>query len=391
MTTEMVKEDFSKEAFKALEALEGASEANTKKINDFLNSQEEKNQKLVLELKESEKSKKDLEERLNNFEAELKRNPLSGDEKSEAKKQLKSFEKYVLSGAKNLEEGDKKYLRTDIQTSGGYLVPIAQESEIIKQITEISPIRQLARVRTMPAKAMTMPKRTALLSAGWSGEGEIFTESQSTYGSEMLTAHKLAVTVRITNELLQDASPNMINEINQDVAEKFAQLEGAAFINGDSNNKPEGVLTNSDIAETNSGSASQITFDSLIEMTGEVKTGYNPVYGFNRKTLAAIRSLKDGNGNYIWRMGNLGAGIPNSINGVPYFEMPDMPDIAADAFPVIYGDFSRGYVIGDRLGVTVIRDDVTNATKDEVIFTFRKRLDGQVILPEAFNKLKIAV
>ncbi len=194
----------------------------------------------------------------------------------------------------------------------------------------------------------------------------------------------------ITIEELQDATPNMVSEINSDVTERFAQLEGTAFVNGDSNKKPEGFMVNSDIPSINSGSAATFDFDNLITLTGELKEGYDPMYAFNRQTLAFIRKLKDDAGNYIWRQGNLGAGIPNAINGDPYIILQDMPNIGANTFPVIYADFFRGYLIGDRAGMSVVRDEFTLKKVGKVEFTYMKRLDAQVVLPEAFVKLKMS-
>ena len=123
-----------------------------------------------------------------------------------------------------------------------------------------------------------------------------------------------------------------------------------------------------------------------------IKTGYaaNAILGMNRATLGAIRKLKDGMGNYLWTPGIANA-APNTINGVPYVEMADMPSIAAGTYPVIYGDFRRGYKIVDRIGISFQTDFTTEADNGLVIFRARKRSGSAVVLPEAIRKLKIAV
>ena len=379
--------DTSQEAqMKALAALEGASESQAKKINEFLDSQEAKNQELVKAQAESKKEKDELESKFNSLEAELKRAPIGSDEAESKKAELSAFKNFFSTGAV-----DTKYLRTDINPDGGYLVPVEQDlTPSIRKITEISNVRALAKVRTMNAKTLRLSTRSSLLTGGWAGEGELGIDSCSTYGREELVAKKLQVSCGITVEELMDATPNMISEIGSDVNERFTQMEGAAFVNGDGSKKPEGFMFNPDITSIDSGDANAITFDSLIDLTGELKTGYNPVYVFNRRTLAAIRKLKDGASNYIWRAGNLGAGVPNSINGVSYAILEDMPDIGANAFPVMYADFFRGYLIGDRAGMSVVRDEVSLKKEGKVEFTYMKRLDAQVVQPEAFKKLKIA-
>lgn len=362
------------------------------KINTILDAHEVKNQELVSSIKSAESKNEELEKKLGELEAKASSPMLhSGDDEKEAAKfELKAYENYFSKGDKALsDEMNVKYLRTDVNSDGGYLVPVEESSEIIKNVTEISDVRSLARVRTLNAKTLRLPVRSGLLTGGWAGEGETGLDSCSTYGREELVAKKLTVSCAITIEELQDATPNMVSEINSDVAEGFRQLEGNAFVLGDGVQKPEGLLASTtNITQVNASGSSTFTFDDLIKLTGELKVGYNPTYAFNRQTLAFIRTLKDGASAYIWRAGNLGAGVPNAINGVSYAVLQDMPTIATNALPVIYGDFSRGYLIGDRAGMSVVRDETTLKKQGKVEFTFMKRLDGAVIQPEAFKILK---
>jgi HK97 family phage major capsid protein len=359
------------------------------KIEAILEKQEKANQDLIKSQQEATKKAEEIETKYNALEAEVKR-PAFGGAADEAKAELKAYEAFLCKGKDGMSEAERKYYRTDNNTQGGYLVPVEQSSEIIKKITEISPIRSVAKVRTMSSKSLRMPVRSALITSGYVGEGVTNSLSQSLYGREELVAKKLSVSAEISIEELQDATPNMITEIGADVAEEFARQEGAAFVNGSGVNTPEGFMTNSDIPEINSGGASNIDFDNFSALEGELKTGYNAIYGFNRRTLAAIRNLKDGSNTYIWRAGNLGAGLPNAINGTSYIEVPDMPNIGAGTYPVILGDFARGYLIGDRAGFSVIRDDVTKAREGKVVFTYMARHDGMVVLPESFIKLKVS-
>lgn len=356
------------------------------KLEEKLNAQEVKSQEQFKSLSESKKVQQEMESKFSELEADLRRPNLSGSEKEAKSLELKAYANFFTRG-----EVEKKYLRSDLGTDGGYLVPVEQSSEIIKKITEISDVRSLAKVRTLNAKTLRLPTRSSLITSGWAGEGETGLTSHSSYGREELVAKKLSVSSALTIEELQDATPSIIAEINSDVAEEFALREGVAFVNGNSPKQPEGFMVNADIGFIVTGLAAALSFDSLIALTGEIKRGYNPVYAFNRKTLANIRTLKDTSGRYIWEAGNLGAGLPNQINGHGYAVLNDMPDIGAGLYPVIFGDFFKGYLIGDRAGMTMIRDEVTLKKEGKVEFTFMKRLDAAVVLPEAFKKLKCSV
>jgi HK97 family phage major capsid protein len=359
-------------------------------LNAKLDVQEAKSASLTKELAVEKKAREEFETEAKAREASLLR-PDFNSKSEEGKLEKAAYENFFIKGANRLNETEMKYLRTDSNVDGGYLVPVEQSSEIIKKITEYSDIRAFAKVRTLNAKTLRLSTRSSLLTGGWAGEGETGLTSNSTYGREELVAKKLTVSSAITVEELQDATPNMIREIYSDVLEAFQELEGLAFVSGDGSKKPEGFMYNTDITSINSGDASLLTFDSLIKVTGQLKKGYNPIYGFNRRTLADIRTMKDGAGAYIWQAGNLAAGVPNSLAGTSYAIFEDMPDIGAGLYPVIYGDFYKGYLIGDRAGLSVVRDEVTLKKEGKVEFTFMKRLDAQVVLPEAFKKIKCSV
>jgi HK97 family phage major capsid protein len=189
--------------------------------------------------------------------------------------------------------------------------------------------------------------------------------------------------------MISDAAFDVEQEINNQITREFAKREGAAFIKGDGVGKPQGIVTNTDIQEVNSGVSNDITADSLIEIAGELKDGYNPAYMLNRRTLARIRTLKGGDGHYLWQPG-LGQGIPNTINGLPYFSAIDLDDVAAGNIPVLLGDFGEGYNIVDSDQMSMLRDPYSSASTGKVRFIARRRVGGQVVLPEAIKKLKIA-
>ena len=132
---------------------------------------------------------------------------------------------------------------------------------------------------------------------------------------------------------------------------------------------------------------------SLLDLVHAIKSDYtnNATFVFNRTTLAAIRKLQDSAGQFVFQAGMLlTGGVPNTILGYPYVEMPDMPDVASSAKPVAFGDFSRGYMIVDRVGLAVLRDPFTQATSGNVRYYARKRVGGQVVLAEAIRTQTIS-
>jgi HK97 family phage major capsid protein len=125
--------------------------------------------------------------------------------------------------------------------------------------------------------------------------------------------------------------------------------------------------------------------DILIDTVYALKAGYrqNASWVMNRKTQAAIRKLKDGDGNYVWQP-PAAPGSRAMLMGFPVVEAEDMPDIGSAATPVAFGDFARGYLVVDRTGVRVLRDPYS--AKPYVLFYTTKRVGGGV---QDFNAIKL--
>lgn len=362
------------------------------KLEKALEINEVQNQEVTKKFIAAENFAKEQTEKIAGIEKQMYRMPNGGGANKTGKSEhRKAFEKFMIQGKEKLTADEVKYLRTDNDPDGGYLAPYEYLEEINKKITEVSPIRQIARVRPITSPGATTLTRDTLVTAYWTGEGDTWTESHSEYGQGEIPLHSITGKVKITTKSLFGSRFNMESEIDTDLRESFAQVEGAGFVSGNAVKKPQGFMVNATVvaAAATSGIANDMTADNLIDLAGSLKTGYNPVYLLNRTTIAAIRKMKDGSGAYIWQAGNLAAGVPNALNGYSYVEVPDMDDIGTNKYPVAFGDFRKGYLIVDGLTMQMLR----NPYKDDgfVYFTAERFVGGQVVLPEAIKILKCAV
>jgi HK97 family phage major capsid protein len=366
------------------------------KVADVLEKDEKHHTELMAKQAETEKKALEMEEQLKDLELEVAKAAFAPGVNHKEQPEYKALNAWFKGGddAIDIEQHkmlrESKTMRMDDNTAGGYLTTTEMDNMIIKKITEISPVRRYARVRTVSKKTLEIPVRTQILEANYEGEAEQNAESESKYGSEQLTTHRLTVTVPFTLDLLGDSNFDLENEIQGDATEAFAFKEGNKFVLGNGVKQPEGILINADVVAskyTTAGSGT-ISGDDMLLITGELKQGYNPMYGFNRKTLAFLRTLKGTDNHYLWQA-SLAPGAPNTIAGEPYDVFQDMPDIAVGNLPVIYGDFLRGYTITDRTGMMMIRDDTTLASKAIVKVTFHRWNTGQVVLAEAMVPMEI--
>lgn len=386
-------EEFKKVNDQRLEQIEkGESTAlvdeKLAKMEAKMDSYEDINQKLTT----AELNADNIKSQIEKLETIVTR-PNSGFESKQVDEYMGAFDTYCRKGLEGLDPVEKKALTVSNDSTGGYLAPPEYVRELIKDVTEISPIRSIARIRSTASRSIQVPKRTGTFAAQWVAESG--TRSETTgynVGLEELPAHEQYALVDISEQDLEDSVFDLEAEMQSEFAEQFAKAEGAAFVSGNAVGKPEGFMTNSSVSSIDSGSNTAITADNLITLVHNIKSDYgrNGTFVFNRSTLAAVRKLKDTAGQYVFQAGmSLQGGVTNTILGQPYVEATDMASIAQNAFPVAYGDFRRAYMIVDRVSLAVLRDPFTQATTGNVRYIARRRVGGQVILPEAITKLKV--
>jgi len=301
-------------------------------------------------------------------------------------------------GGAALTREEMKALTVGADPTAGYLAPVEFAREIIKAEVEFSPLRAVARVRQTSRRSLQIPTRRGTFGAVWTAETASRSETVGlSYGLEEFPTHEMYALVDVSEQMMEDSEFNLEEELQQEFSEQFAVTEGTSFVTGDGAGKPEGILSDTQVAETPSGSAATIADASgqangLIDLYHDLKTSY-ALQGWwllNRATLGEVRKLKDAQGNYIWQPG-LANGIPNTILGQPYLEVPDMPDVAAGATPIVFGDIRRAYTIVDRINLSILRDPFTQATNGNIRFIARRRVGGQVVLAESIRKLKVSV
>ena len=328
------------------------------------------------------------------LQAKLNRPGASNDNDAPGDVEKKAFLGYVRKGAERLSADELKAMTVAVDAAGGYLAPTAFASEILKALRQFSPIRQYARTMTIGASEIKFPRRTSSTAASWVSEIADRTESELTYEQVTLTPYELATYVDVSAQLLEDNTYNLEGELSRDLGETFAITEGLAFVSGNGVGKPTGLLAATGIAEVKTGAATNFAAsnpaDTLIGMFHSLPSVHaqNGAWLMNRKTLGLIRQFKDLQGRYIVLDG-LTDGAPVTLLGRPIAEAVDMPDIGAGLYPIVFGDM-QGYRIIDRVGMSILRDPYTIATKGQVRIHARMRVGADVTNPDRFVKLKVS-
>jgi HK97 family phage major capsid protein len=316
-----------------------------------------------------------------------------------------AFAAYVRNGeAGGLKRLEGKALSVGSGPDGGYLAPATVESEILRRLANVSPIRGIATVRTISTGTYKKAFSTSGPASGWVGETDSRTQTTSSTLAELsFPAMELYAMPAATQTLLDDAIVNIDQWIAEEVENAFAEQEGAAFVTGDGDEKPKGFLAYDTVADgswvwgkigvLNTGVAggfpSSSPSDILVDLIYALKAGYrqNGSFVMNRKTQAVLRKFKDSSGHYLWQP-PVAVGAPATLMGFPLVEAEDMPNIGSGAVPLAFGDFRRGYLVVDRAGVRILRDPYS--AKPYVLFYTTKRVGGGVQDFAAIKGLKFS-
>ena len=311
------------------------------------------------------------------------------------------FEGYVRRGETvGLLDLEGKALSIGSNPDGGYLVPPETEAAVTQALRAISPIRAISAIRQVSSSVYKKPFSVNGFGAGWVGETTARPQTSTpTIDALSFPTMELYAMPAATSSLLDDSAVNIDQWIADEVRVAFAQQEGSAFVTGDGVNKPRGFLSYPTVANAawTWGSIGTIStgvtgafpvanpYDKLIDLIYSLKAGYRAGASFvmNRATQAQMRKFKDLEGDYLWTPA-LRPGDAPSLMGFPVVEAEDMPDIAADATALAFGDFQRGYLVVDRVGLRVLRDPYS--AKPYVLFYTTKRVGGGV---QDFNAIKL--
>jgi len=312
-----------------------------------------------------------------------------------------AFESFLRSGA----SVEMKAFTGVSGDSGGYAVPQEIDAVIDATLKSISPIRAVANVVKVGSAGYRKLVTSGGTPSGWAGETGTRDETATPVFNEIAPPMgELYANPSASQAMLDDALFDVEQWLAGEIAREFAAAEGTAFVSGNGTNQPKGFLTaptavDGDatrsfgtlqyLASGASGDFGSDPDERLIDLVQTLRAPYRQgaVFVMNSATLARIRKLKTSDGAFLWQP-SLAAGQPATLLGYPVIEAEDMPDIAANALSIAFGNFTAGYLIAERTETAILRDPYTN--KPFVNFYATKRIGGCVSNSEAIKVMKFA-
>jgi HK97 family phage major capsid protein len=294
---------------------------------------------------------------------------------------------------------------TTTGSAGGFALPEEIESQIARLMLDVSPIRQIATVRMVGTPDYKELFDVNGAAFEWVAEAGTRSQTNTPDLAEVApTFGTASARPRTSEEALDDLFFDVESWLVTSIAEALAAGEGTAFVSGNGTNRPTGFLAGPTPVATvdasrafgtlqyiPSGQASALPTspDPLIDMVYSLRARYrqNATWVAAKLVMGALRKYKDSTGQYLWQP-SLSANQPETFMGYRVVEAEDMPAVAANAFPLAFGDFREGYLIADRVGLRVTRDEIT--LPGFVQWYARRRVGGKLRNTQAIKLLKCA-
>jgi HK97 family phage major capsid protein len=307
----------------------------------------------------------------------------------------KAFEAYVRTGEDGALRGlvlEGKALSTAVAGDGGFLVDPQMSATIRSVLRSTASLRQVATVVNVDAVSYdVLIDRTEAASAWTVETGSVAETDTPNIERIVIPLHELSAMPKASQRLLDDAAFDVETWLAGRIAERFARAEAATFVTGDGVNKPRGFLNRPQVANASwawgsigfipTGAAGAFTAanpaDVLVDLVYALGAQYRARANFvmNSRTAGVVRKLKDADGRFLWADG-LQAGEPARLLGYRVLILEDMPDIAANATAIAFGDFASGYTVAERPDLRILRDPFS--AKPHVLFYATKRVGGDV-------------
>lgn len=347
------------------------------------------------ELAETKAAIEKINDRIDELQTKLQRPPTGGDEEAAgASPETKAaFINFLRTGQVAPEA--RKALVED--TTGEILVPEDLETEIRRELPKVTIVRQLAPARPISTNRMRLRSINAV-TVGWGQleTGSTLTESTLVPTEEYAYVEDLYGLTKVGEDELMDADVALEALIRDAFRDAIAAAEDTAFIagTGHANKQPQGVLGATGVAILAGSVQAAVSADDLVNLQYQVKDQYRArgVYIVNPDTERLLRLLKDSNGLPLWQP-SLAADRPATFAGKPLYTNDAVPAISGVTGQVddvaLFGAWNPGYVIRDRLGLTIKRLDELYSEQGLVGFKIHYRVLGAPVFPAAFAKLQV--
>jgi HK97 family phage major capsid protein len=296
---------------------------------------------------------------------------------------LNGFYEWLQSGCMKTSAA----LYEGTNTGGGYAVPVVVDDQIVPLAPLEMGVRKLATVLGTSSD-IKFPTKTAFGTAAIKTETNAFGGTQLTLGQFTLSAFMVGSQGDVSWELAQDV-PSFQATTIQDMLDAQQMLEESYYVTGSGSGQPQGLIGNVGVgvveeADTN---GNLVTISGILDLIGSLNALYHPGAAFLMARATGIVLRKAQVQSNLFNPAWTSVGGQDYLFGYPVEYSSSMPSASRANTPILFGDFKRGYLIGDRggSGINVKVLDQPKAAEGLLTLLTYRRTDGRVRRSEAIQ------
>lgn len=268
----------------------------------------------------------------------------------------------------------RRDMSVSVPGSGGYLVPTEYRTEILMVDPQSAIVRPRATVIPAGSQPDAEVSMVALDQSGdkgvysgvtvqWIGEGEGKPKTEPSLREISWAPHEVAGHVVVTDKLLRNA-PAAGTLVQTLLRQAINAAEDHAFIAGDGDGKPLGILNSGATIYVNRETANQISYEDLVAMYSRMKFGGSLVWIGSQSLLPQLMTLRDDAGNLIWQP-NAREGAPGTLLGIPFL-LNERSPVLGQKGDLVLADLQY-YVIKDGAGVFIEASQHVHFTSNKTV------------------------
>lgn len=233
-------------------------------------------------------------------------------------------------------------------------------------------------LQTASGEEIKVPRQLTFSVGSLTAEGAVFAESNPTGEAFNLNAYKYGTLIKVSRELVEDSGIDVVGFIAEQAGNALGAIINSELATGNGSDKPNGIFIAAGSGVRGTATDFKPSADDLIDLWGTVDSAYasrpSVAWQMRRATLAHVRKLKDGEGQYLF---DVSSGATPTVLGHRIVENPYAPAMGTAAKSVIFGDMSSYHVRRVR-DIEVARSDEAYFANDLIGFRVSVRVDGDL-------------
>mgnify|MGYP003294636150 CR=1 FL=1 len=272
---------------------------------------------------------------------------------------------------------------------GGALIPTTILDYVIRKVYEVCPILERSQKFNVKGNLAVpyYPYDSDDITVAYQSEFSAISSSSGSFATVTLGGFLAGCLTKISRSLINNLEFDIVGFVIDQMAYNIARFIEHELLVGTSSPSQKvaglsGVSTYITAAATNA-----ITADELIQLHDKVKSQFqnNAIWIMSPATLTAIRMLKSNTGYYLLN-DDMTAPFGYRLLGKPVYVSDNMPEIAASAVPIYYGDMSGlATKFNEEVNIEVLRERYADEHAVGVVGWFE--FDAKVINQQQIVKL----